>query len=72
MPAALNRYFLALLLLLPLAAHARDAEAFLAANPAQQAKLLQDWAAQFHTYWGTDQASFENYHSYLDRDPHAP
>ncbi|WP_053134565.1 urea ABC transporter permease subunit UrtB [Pseudomonas sp. MIACH] len=46
MPAALNRYFLALLLLLPLAAHAGDAEDFLAANPTQQAKLLQDWAAQ--------------------------
>ena len=46
MPTALNRYFLALLLLLPLAAHAGDAEDFLAANPTQQAKLLQDWAAQ--------------------------
>lgn len=46
MPAALYRYFLALLLLLPLAAHAGDAEDFLAANPTQQAKLLQDWAAQ--------------------------
>ncbi|MFN3359140.1 MAG: urea ABC transporter permease subunit UrtB [Pseudomonas sp.] len=45
MPAALHRYFLALLLLLPLAVHAGDAEDFLAANPAQQAKLLQDWAA---------------------------
>jgi len=37
---------LALLLLLPLAAYAGDAEDFLAANPTQQAKLLQDWAAQ--------------------------
>ncbi len=46
MPAALNRYLLALLLLLPLAVHAGDAEGFLAANPMQQAKLLQDWAAQ--------------------------
>ncbi|MCS4314708.1 amino acid/amide ABC transporter membrane protein 1 (HAAT family) [Pseudomonas sp. SJZ103] len=46
MPAALNRYLLALLLLLPLAVHAGDAEDFLAANPMQQAKLLQDWAAQ--------------------------
>ncbi|MDT9630343.1 MULTISPECIES: urea ABC transporter permease subunit UrtB [unclassified Pseudomonas] len=46
MPAALNRYFLAWLLLLPLAVHAGDAEDFLAANPTQQAKLLQDWAAQ--------------------------
>ena len=46
MPTALHRYFLALLLLLPLAAHASDAEDFLAANPTQQAKLLQDWAAK--------------------------
>ena len=46
MPTALNRYFLALLLLLPFGTHAGDADDFLAANPAQQAKLLQDWAAQ--------------------------
>ncbi|WP_460131804.1 urea ABC transporter permease subunit UrtB [Pseudomonas sp. S1_E04] len=46
MPTALHRCFLTLLLLLPFAAHAGDAEDFLAANPAQQAKLLQDWAAQ--------------------------
>ncbi|MGK9415762.1 urea ABC transporter permease subunit UrtB [Pseudomonas cedrina] len=46
MPTALYRYFLALLFVLPLAAHASDAEDFLAANPTQQAKLLQDWAAQ--------------------------
>ncbi len=46
MPTALYRLILAALLLLPLSAHASDAEDFLAANPAQQAKLLQDWAAQ--------------------------
>lgn len=46
MPTALHRFLLACLLLLPLAAHAGDAEDFLAANPSQQAKLLQDWAAQ--------------------------
>ena len=46
MPTALYRYCLTLLLLLPFAAHAGDAEDFLAANPSQQAKLLQDWAAQ--------------------------
>ncbi|WP_455912354.1 urea ABC transporter permease subunit UrtB [Pseudomonas putida] len=34
------------MLLLPCAAHASDAEDFLSANPTQQAKLLQDWAAQ--------------------------
>ncbi len=45
MPTALTRYFL-MLLLLPLAAHASDAEDFQAANPTQQAKLLQDWAAK--------------------------
>lgn len=32
-------------------------------------RLLQDWVGQFHTYWGSDQASFENYQSYLDSDP---
>ncbi|MDQ0978803.1 urea ABC transporter permease subunit UrtB [Pseudomonas synxantha] len=46
MPTALPRCLLALLLLLPLAAYAGDAEDFFAANPTQQAKLLQDWAAQ--------------------------
>ncbi|KAB0566027.1 urea ABC transporter permease subunit UrtB [Pseudomonas palleroniana] len=46
MPTALYRFILTALLLLPFAAHANDAEDFLAANPAQQAKLLQDWAAQ--------------------------
>ncbi|WP_332845931.1 urea ABC transporter permease subunit UrtB [Pseudomonas lactucae] len=46
MPTALHRFILTALLLLPLAVHAGDAEDFLAANPTQQAKLLQDWAAQ--------------------------
>ncbi|OPA98180.1 urea ABC transporter permease subunit UrtB [Pseudomonas fluorescens] len=46
MPTALHRFIVTVLLLLPLAAHAGDAEDFLAANPTQQAKLLQDWAAQ--------------------------
>lgn len=46
MPTALHRFILAVLLLLPLAAHASDAEDFINANPMQQAKLLQDWAAQ--------------------------
>ncbi|MPR01534.1 urea ABC transporter permease subunit UrtB [Pseudomonas sp. MAFF 212408] len=46
MPTALHRFILAALLLLPFAAHASDAEDFLVANPTQQAKLLQDWAAQ--------------------------
>ena len=43
---------------------------YLALNP-QRLRLLQDWAGQFRTYWGSDQASFENYHGYLDGDlPH--
>ena len=46
MPTALYRFILTALLLLPFGAHAGDAEDFLAANPTQQAKLLQDWAAQ--------------------------
>src|ERR1700756_574157 len=46
MPTALHRLILAALLLLPFAAHASDAEDFINANPMQQAKLLQDWAAQ--------------------------
>ncbi|MVW76827.1 urea ABC transporter permease subunit UrtB [Pseudomonas xionganensis] len=45
MPTALTRILLGLLLLLPLTASANEADAFVAANPAKQAKLLQDWAA---------------------------
>lgn len=44
---------------------------YLTLNP-RRLRPLQDWAAQFHTYWGSDQASFENYRSYLDSDPHHP
>lgn len=46
MPTALYRLILALVLLLPLEAHAGDAEDFLAAKPPQQATLLETWAAQ--------------------------
>lgn len=46
MPTALIRLILALALLLPLAAHASDASDFVAANPVQQAKLLEAWAAK--------------------------
>jgi DNA-binding transcriptional ArsR family regulator len=35
----------------------------------QRLRLLQDWAGQFHTYWGSDEASFENYLSYLGAEP---
>lgn len=40
------RFLLALLLLLPLAGQANEGEFFLAAKPNEQARLLQDWAAQ--------------------------
>lgn len=46
MPKALYRILLALALLLPLEALAGDANDFAAANPAQQAKLLEHWAAE--------------------------
>ena len=42
---------------------------YLILNP-RRLRLLQDWVSQFHTYWGSDQASFENYHSYLGTDLH--
>ena len=45
MPTALTRILLSLLLLLPLAASAGEADDFVAANPGKQASLLQDWAA---------------------------
>ncbi len=46
MPKALYRLLLCLCLLLPLAAHASEAEYFATAKPNDQARLLQDWAAQ--------------------------
>lgn len=45
MPTAQHRILLFLILLLPLASHAGDAADFVAANPAKQAKLLENWAA---------------------------
>ena len=45
MPTALTRILLSLLLLLPLATQAGEADDFVAANASKQAKLLQDWAA---------------------------
>lgn len=41
---------------------------YLILNP-RPLRLLQEWAGQFHTYWGSDEATFENYHSYLGGDP---
>jgi len=29
---------------------------------------LQDWVMQYHTYWGNDEATLENYAHYLGRD----
>jgi DNA-binding transcriptional ArsR family regulator len=29
---------------------------------------LQDWVMQYHTYWGNDEATLENYAQYLSRD----
>jgi len=45
MPTALYRLLLSLALLLPLTTHAGDAHDFVTANPAQQASLLESWAA---------------------------
>ena len=49
MPTALTRILLSLLLLLPLAAQAGEADDFVVANASKQAKLLQDWAATPNT-----------------------
>ncbi|EIK96503.1 inner-membrane translocator [Pseudomonas sp. M47T1] len=43
---SLYRYLFAFFLLLPLAAHASDADDFVAASSAQQAQLLETWAAE--------------------------
>ena len=45
MPYAFARILFSLLLLLPLAAHAGEADDFVAARATQQAKLLESWAA---------------------------
>lgn len=29
---------------------------------------LQEWVMQYHTYWGSDEATLENYAQYLSRD----
>ena len=31
-------------------------------------RSLQDWVMQYHTYWGNDEATLENYTQYLSRD----
>ncbi len=37
---------------------------YLTLNP-QPLRQLQDWVGQFHTYWGNEQATFENYDQHL-------
>ncbi len=31
-------------------------------------RSLQEWLAQFHTYWGSENESLANYSEYLNRD----
>ena len=31
-------------------------------------RVLQDWVMQYHTYWGNDEATLENYIQYLGRE----
>jgi DNA-binding transcriptional ArsR family regulator len=40
---------------------------FLALNR-KSLRGLQDWVMQYHTYWGNDEATLENYAHYLGRD----
>ncbi len=30
---------------------------------------LQDWVMQYHTYWGSNEETLENYAQYLSREP---
>lgn len=30
---------------------------------------LQDWLMQYHTYWGSEEETLENYARYLSREP---
>jgi DNA-binding transcriptional ArsR family regulator len=31
-------------------------------------RVLQDWVTQYHTYWGSDKETLENYARYFDTD----
>lgn len=44
--------------------HKRGRTTFLTLDPAPLV-VLQRWAGQFHTYWGTGDGTFENYEQYL-------
>ncbi len=35
----------------------------------QALRSLQDWLAEFHTYWGTDAETLTNYEEFLTRNP---
>jgi DNA-binding transcriptional ArsR family regulator len=50
--------------------HKRGRATYLTLNR-QSLQELQDWVAQFHPYWGSDEATLENYDGYLGitRDP---
>jgi DNA-binding transcriptional ArsR family regulator len=41
---------------------------FLALNR-NSLRSLQDWLTQYHTYWGNNEESLENYNQYLEKDP---
>jgi DNA-binding transcriptional ArsR family regulator len=46
--------------------HKRGRTTFLTLDPAPLT-VLQEWAGQFHTYWGTGEGTFENYEQYLTK-----
>ncbi len=41
---------------------------FLALNR-NSLRVLQDWLSQYHTYWGTNEETLENYTDYLKKSP---
>lgn len=47
--------------------HKRGRTTYLTLNRQPLARL-QDWVGQFHTYWGSDHASYENYARHLGID----
>lgn len=48
--------------------HKTGRTTFLTLDPAPLI-LVQQWAGQFHTYWGTGDGTFENYDHYLTENP---
>jgi DNA-binding transcriptional ArsR family regulator len=41
---------------------------FLALNR-KSLRAVQDWLQQYHTYWGSEEETLENYAQYLGREP---